>query len=143
AAVGAALFTGIGVSSWQAFVARKAQRLAEIARNGELRQRLTAESAQSAAETERERANAQARKASENEQRSRRLLYASDMNLAQQALNLNNLGKARRLLERHRPQPGEEDLRGWEWRYLWQLTRSGALTTLTNRPTPGFCLSFS
>ena len=30
----------------------------------------------------------------------------------------NKLGKARRLLDRHRPQPGEEDLRGWEWRYL-------------------------
>jgi WD40 repeat protein/tRNA A-37 threonylcarbamoyl transferase component Bud32 len=142
-AVAATLVTGIGVSWWQAFVARKAQRTAEIARNGELRQRLTAESAQSAAETERERANAQARKASENEQQSRRLLYASDMNLAQQALKLNNLGKARRLLERHRPQPGEEDLRGWEWRYLWQLTRSSAFATLTNRPTPGFSISFS
>ena len=66
------------------------------------------------------------------------------MNLAQQSLKLNNLGKARRLLDRHRPQPGEEDLRGWEWRYLWQLTRSSALVTLTNRPTTrGFDVSFS
>ena len=65
------------------------------------------------------------------------------MNLAQQSLKLNNLGKARRLLDRHRPQPGEEDLRGWEWRYLWQLTRSSALVTLTNRPTRGFSVSFS
>src|ERR1019366_10590414 len=66
------------------------------------------------------------------------------MNLAQQSLKLNNLGLARRLLERHRPQPGEEDLRGWEWRYLWQLTRSSALVTLTNRPTrSGSSLSFS
>ena len=65
------------------------------------------------------------------------------MNLAQQALKLNNLGRARRLLDRHRPQPGEEDLRGWEWRYLWQLTRSSALVTLTNRPTRGFSVSFS
>ena len=89
------------------------------------------------------RADAQARKASESQQQSRRLLYASDMNLAQQSLKLNNLGKARRLLDRHRPQPGEEDLRGWEWRYLWQLTRSSALVTLTNRPTRGFSVSFS
>ena len=65
------------------------------------------------------------------------------MNLAQQSLKLNNLGRARRLLERHRWQPGEEDLRGWEWRYLWQLTRSSALFTLTNRPTRGFDVSFS
>ena len=78
-----------------------------------------------------------------NQQQSRRLLYASDMNLAQQALKDNNLGRARRLLDRHRPQPGEEDLRGWEWRYLWQLTRSTALVTLTNRPVRGLSVSFS
>ncbi len=88
-------------------------------------------------------ADGQARKASESQQQSRRLLYASDMNLAQQALKLNNLGKARRLLDRHWPQSGEEDLRGWEWRYLWQLTRSSALVTLTNRPTSGVAVSFS
>jgi Tol biopolymer transport system component len=40
-------------------------------------------------------------------------------------------------------QPGKEDLRGWEWRYLWQLTRSSALVTLTNRPMRGFSVSFS
>jgi serine/threonine protein kinase/WD40 repeat protein len=82
-------------------------------------------------------------RAEKQRQAARRLLYASNMNLAQQALKLNNLGQARRLLDRHRPQPGEEDLRGWEWRYLWQLTRSGALVTLTNRPTRGFAVSFS
>jgi WD40 repeat protein len=76
-------------------------------------------------------------------QQSRRLLYAADMNLAQQTLKLNNLGRARRLLDRHRPPPGEEDLRGWEWRYLWQLTRSTDLITLTNRPVRGWSVSFS
>ena len=142
-AVVIALMAGIGVSTWQTFAARKAQRDAEAARNGEQQQRLEAQSAQKVAETERQRADAQARKASESQQQARRLLYAADMNLAQQALKLNNLGKARRLLERHRPQSGEEDLRGWEWRYLWQLTRSSALVTLTNRPTRGFSVSFS
>jgi WD40 repeat protein len=79
----------------------------------------------------------------ENARRARRLLYASNMNLAQQSLKLNNLGKARRLLDLHRPKPGEEDLRGWEWRYLWQLTRGNEPVTLTNRPTRGFSVSFS
>ena len=37
----------------------------------------------------------------------------------------------------------QPDLRGWEWRYLWQLTRSSALVTLTNRLTRGFSVSFS
>ncbi len=129
-AVAAALVAGIGVSTWQTFAARKAQRETEAARNGEQQQRLAAQAAQKVAETE--------------QQRSRRLLYASDMNLAQQTLKLNNVGRARRLLESHRPQPGEEDLRGWEWRHLWQLTRSGALGTLTKRPTTrGIAVSFS
>src|SRR6185503_13310681 len=106
-------------------------------------QRVQAQSAQKLAETEQQRADAQARQASASQQHSRRLLYAADMNLAQQSLKLNNLGKARQLLDRHRPQSGENDLRGWEWRYLWQLTRSSALVTLTNRPTPGLSVSFS
>jgi len=61
------------------------------------------------------------------------------MNLAQQALKLNNLGQAHRLLDRHRPQPREEDLRGWEWRYLWQLTRldSGRESILWRAPDQG------
>ncbi|HAB15641.1 MAG TPA: protein kinase [Verrucomicrobiota bacterium] len=114
-----------------------------IQRNLAEQRRVEAESAQKVAETEQQRADAQAQKALANEERSRRLLYASDMNLAQQALKLNNLGRARRLLDRHRPQTGQEDLRGWEWRYLWQHTRSSALETLTNRPTRGFSVSFS
>jgi serine/threonine protein kinase/WD40 repeat protein len=100
-----------------------------VALNGEQQQRLQAQSAQKAAESER--------------QHSRQLLYASDMSLAQQALQQNNFYGARSLLDRHRPKPGEEDLRGWEWRYLWQLTRSPALATLTNRPVRGMSASFS
>jgi len=60
----------------------------------------------------------------------RRLAYASDMSLAQQALTMNDLGRTLRLLEAHRPAPGEVDLRGWEWRYLWQECRSDALAEL-------------
>jgi serine/threonine protein kinase/WD40 repeat protein len=142
-AVAAALIAGIGVSTSQTFVARRAQRESETARHGEQQQRLAAESAQRTAEAEQHRANEQALKAAESQEQARRLLYAADMSNAQQALKQNNLGKARRLLDRHRPQPGEEDLRGWEWRYLWQLTRSSASMTLTNRPARGFSLSFS
>ncbi len=129
AAVAVALVAGIGVSTWQAVVATQAKGVAVHA--------------QAKAETEQQRADAQAQKASESEQKSRRFLYAADMNLAQQYLKLNNFGRARRLLDRHRRQPGEEDLRGWEWRYLWQLTRGNAPVTLTNRPTQGFSVSFS
>jgi eukaryotic-like serine/threonine-protein kinase len=129
AAVALALVVGTGVSTWQAVVATRAKSVSV--------------EAQAKAEAEQQRADIQARKASASEQQARRLLYASDMNLAQQSLTLNNLGKARRLLDRQRPQPGADDLRGWEWRYLWQQTRSGSLATLTNRSLRGFSTSFS
>jgi WD40 repeat protein len=53
----------------------------------------------------------------------RRLLYASDMNLAQRAFELSNVRLGRGLLESYRAgnQSGQEDLRGFEWYYLWRL----------------------
>jgi len=60
----------------------------------------------------------------------RRRAYASDMNVAKLALDGNNLGRALDLLKSQRPQDGQLDLRDWEWRYLWQQTRSDALYTL-------------
>ena len=68
-----------------------------------------AEAERQRAETQQQRADNQARYATESQAQSRRLLYAADMSLAQQSLKQNNLGRARRLLDRHRPQPGEED----------------------------------
>ncbi len=59
--------------------------------------------------------------------------YASDMNVAMQALKANDLGRTRSLLDRHRPQPGQKDLRGWEWRYLWDQSRSDAEFDLCQR----------
>ncbi len=56
----------------------------------------------------------------------RRLAYASDMNLAQHALAVNNFGRARELINRQRPRLGEKDLRGWEWRLLWRRCRGDA-----------------
>lgn len=64
---------------------------------------------------------------------SRQRAYASDMNVAMQALDGSNLGRALDLLNRQRPQPGQKDLRGWEWRYLWAETHSDALLTLCQR----------
>ena len=143
AAIAGLLVVGTTVSTWQAVRATRAQAAELEQKLFAQTQQKKAETQQRRAETEQQRADAQTQKASASDQHSRRLLYASDMNLAQQSLKFNNLGKARRLLERHRPQPGEEDLRGWEWRYLWQLTRSSALVTLTNRPKPGLDVSFS
>jgi WD40 repeat protein len=63
---------------------------------------------------------------------SRRLLYAAQMNMAQQAWDQNNVERASELVEAQRPSPGEEDLRGFEWRRLWRLCRqAGDRVTLT------------
>ena len=59
----------------------------------------------------------------------RRYAYAAEINVALQALAENNLGRARELLDRQQPKAGEEDLRGFEWRYLWQLCRGDEFAT--------------
>jgi WD40 repeat protein/serine/threonine protein kinase len=157
AAVVAALAVGVTLTTWQAVRATRAKRDAEAARleaethraeadtarKAETEQRLRTEQARANEAAQRAVAETNAAKARESDTQSRRLLYAADMNLAQQAVQLNNLGRARRLLERHRPAAGEEDLRGWEWRYLWQQCRSDALAVLAKRPARGFSVSFS
>ena len=60
----------------------------------------------------------------------RRRAYAAEISAAFQALDENNLDRAIDLLDRQRPKPGEEDLRGFEWRHLWQLCQSDVKVTL-------------
>ncbi|HSA01838.1 MAG TPA: protein kinase, partial [Candidatus Paceibacterota bacterium] len=121
--VALALVLGIAVSTWQAVRASRLRVKAEAneqkalqAQANELKQRQAAEQAQRQAEVEKLLAHQQA--------------YAADMNLAQQALAANDLGRAKRLLNGHRLRLGEPDLRGWEWRYLWQECQSDALRVL-------------
>jgi eukaryotic-like serine/threonine-protein kinase len=148
-----ALLAGIGLSTWQATVATRAknhatraQAKAVLAQQNEGRQRQIAEEARQNEAQERVRAEAQERIA-------RQRAYASDINLAQQALAINNFGRAQQLLDRQRPEFGvpalagsdsnrisqstvrlkaelQTDLRGWEWRYLWKQCQSDALFTL-------------
>jgi WD40 repeat protein len=64
------------------------------------------------------------KQAAENERdSSRRLLYASNMNLAQRSFESGNVALGKDLLESYLPakQSGKEDLRGFEWYYLWRL----------------------
>ncbi|MBI4657230.1 MAG: serine/threonine protein kinase [Verrucomicrobia bacterium] len=73
----------------------------------------------------------------------RRHLYAADVKSAQRALDEDNLGEAHELLERYFPQPGEEDLRGFEWRYLWKLCQGDAIHTFAESDDPIAHLAFS
>jgi len=113
---------GGSISAWQAVRATRAEREQSRLRviERELRQR---------AETQ--------------ERVAQRRAYAADMNLAQQALANDNLGLAKRLLDRHRPDEGAADLRGWEWRYLWQVTQSEAVSVFARMPHQVSGLSLS
>jgi eukaryotic-like serine/threonine-protein kinase len=71
-------------------------------------------------------------RAEQGELIARRNLYCADMNLAYQAWEEGNLQRAQSLLRAHLPERGREDLRGFEWRYLWQLFRDESLTTFAN-----------
>ncbi len=54
---------------------------------------------------------------------SRRLLYGAEINLAAQAWEAASAERTEMLLARQTPTRGEEDLRGFEWAYLWWLVR--------------------
>ena len=97
-------------------------RQADLHAQGELRQRLIVE--REAAET-------------------RLNLYAADVAAASQAIQNENFGLARRTLEQLRPKPGETDLRGFEWRYLWNLCRGDQIATLTGHKLTVTCAAFS
>lgn len=53
--------------------------------------------------------------------RNRQTLYASEVKLAQEFHNRGDDDFAREILDRLRPGKGEEDLRGFEWHYLWRV----------------------
>jgi eukaryotic-like serine/threonine-protein kinase len=115
AGLAAAVILGVAGIVWQ-------WRQAEFNAQGELQQRLRAENV-----TAQTRLN----------------LYAADVAVASQAIQNGNLGRARRTLDALRPKLGETDLRGFEWRYLWNLCRGAQLAVLTGHEGTVTCAAFS
>jgi len=71
----------------------------------------------------------QQRNLAQNEMKTkRRVLYAARLNLAQQNWEYFSVGRVLEMLQEQVPQPGQEDLRGFEWYYLWQLCHSETRT---------------
>jgi WD40 repeat protein len=84
------------------------------------------------------------RRARESELSLERNLYATDVNLAQVALEDNNLGRVKALLERHIPKSKRQaDLRGFEWHYLWSRCRGDEEATLPGIGGIVSCVRFS
>ena len=142
-AVAAALLLGIIASTWQSVRATHAKQEALAAQASESVQRQKAEA------NEQKAVEAQANETKLREQAevaelaARQRAYGSDMNVARQALDENNLGRALDLLNRQLPGRGQQDLRGWEWRYLWQQTRSDARFTLCQKSSEILALAAS
>jgi WD40 repeat protein/serine/threonine protein kinase/tetratricopeptide (TPR) repeat protein len=116
-----------------------AEESAEAARKEEAQQRSIADQKRTEADEQRAQAEQRRQEALKqeriaNEQRdiareqellARRRFYAAQMNLANQAWEAGNPARVMDLLEGQRPRFDEEDIRTFEWYYLWQLCHSG------------------
>jgi len=100
---------------------------------------------------------AEAQRAEEKARELRLHLYVADMNVAYQAIQDNDLSLARRLINNYKPEARQsrdgtarlsergksEDLRGWEWRYLWKLSRGDAIAVFRGHTNRVSCTLFS
>jgi serine/threonine protein kinase/WD40 repeat protein len=75
-----------------------------------------------------------AARASASERLTRRYLFSAHMNLAHEAWKSGNVLRMVELLNQHRPGAEQEDLRSFEWHYLWrEAHRQRKSITLTTR----------
>ena len=105
--------------------AEAVQRKTEAEANATLadQHRIEAEKQGRVANTERDHAR-------KSELFARRMLYASQINLAHQAWQMGHVTRVLDLLESQRPASDQEDLRTFEWYYLWRLCHSAHRNTL-------------
>jgi WD40 repeat protein/serine/threonine protein kinase len=73
----------------------------------------------------------------------RRNLYVSDLGVAFASFQHGDVADATDLLELQRPKRGEQDLRGYEWRYLWGQARPEELSTFSPDSSTVWSLGFS
>jgi WD40 repeat protein/serine/threonine protein kinase/tetratricopeptide (TPR) repeat protein len=69
--------------------------------------------------------------------------HNAQMNLAMQAWRAGEAPRVLELLEGQRPQADEEDLRGFEWFYLWRLCNGGRRVPIQGHTTAAVSLAFS
>ena len=120
--IAATLMAGTSISIWQAVRATHAEQDAVAAQKEEATLRGSAERQSAAARL--------------NE-------YVADIALAAQSFGDGNYRRGVQLLDKHRPLPGEPDLRGFEWRYLWQIAQGDDHFALPNQGSPVQSLAFS
>jgi WD40 repeat protein/serine/threonine protein kinase len=125
AALGGVLTGVLVIATVVSLVAMERFRNLAIAREGERQKADLAREEEAAARRKADQANASLLSTQED---LRRTVYATRSSLALDAWDAHDVGHLRSLLDLLRPTPGEPDLRGWEWRYLWQLGHEDRLT---------------
>jgi WD40 repeat protein/serine/threonine protein kinase len=118
AALGGLLAGVLVIARVCSLVAMERFRKLAIAREAERQEADRARVEEAAARTKADRANVSLHV---TQGELRRTVYATRSSLALTAWDAADVGRLRSLLELLRPTPNESDLRGWEWRYLWQL----------------------
>jgi WD40 repeat protein len=104
------------------------------------RQRVEATQQRDIAKEQRVAAERERAEATRQRDSATRQLYVSQMNLAQQAWEDNNVGRVHELLAAHVPaHTGDVDRRGWEWHHLWRISHS----ELRILNVKSLCLAFS
>jgi WD40 repeat protein len=81
--------------------------------------------------------------AEERERELRRHLYPADITAAHRAWQVGNLKQARDYLARYLPQEGQEEMRGFEWYYLWNQCRPLETKVLKGHGGVVYCVAFS
>ncbi len=109
------------MSAWQAARATTAEAQANANEQKAVANAVTAQEKEQEAIKQRDEVKALADKLVAKDQQLQRTLYAAHMNLAHNAFEAGAPSRLKELLAQHRPQPGEADLRGFEWHYLNRL----------------------
>ncbi|HLJ94978.1 MAG TPA: serine/threonine-protein kinase, partial [Gemmataceae bacterium] len=135
AAVTLALLAGTAVSSFFAIQASHEAADALLAKQ-------RADKNATDANEQKQRAVEQERQAKERESLARHYFYGADINLAQQALENGQGQRLISVLNRQRPAAAQEDLRTFEWYYLWRLAHTERLT-LRGHTQPPTSLAYS
>ncbi len=107
---------------------QEATTAAELAR----RQRDEADQQRQKAELARRQADEAREAAFKSELQERQHRYVSNIQFAHQAWQVGQVSRARQLLRDLIPRHDQDDLRGFEWRYLWRLCHESL--TRTHRP---------
>jgi WD40 repeat protein len=120
------------------------QRQAEA--NRQRQQAIEASRLREIANQQRSIAEEQRRTAEQESLRILRILYAGQMNQAQQAWQENNIGRVRKILDNYRLLQSEkyaDKIRGFEWDYLWRLSHSELSTLPLEQSTHVYLASLS